>query len=389
MTALLGLALLAAAPGGSTLERAAAGVVERLQQARLEGPVTLHVEAQLPALGRAFATVLCGRLVAAKVPCDTLEGVSVDAAVEQARARGRSTLVRLTVDVTGSALAVRGDALETWRNVWAGDEPSRSDRGAALGLTLDADAEALAFAPPLAPPPPAPAAPLVLSLTSFARLPMVPVALAAGDLDGDQRAEVAVLLGEEVVVFSPEGKVLARAGLSQAPLTGPGPREPFGALVIGAAPQRLTAWSARRAKAEVFALSGTTLEPRGTQDAVVLDGLGVRLEPGLNRFLPEAQLGGRAVRMPAGFQAASTRGGVTLLVWPDGTASLGRRLPPPGRLADVGAGSALADVDGDGAPELLVSTARTAGDEPAAQHGGEGAPQRGELRLDVQRHRAL
>jgi hypothetical protein len=358
--ALMVTALLGGAPAPSTLERAAASIVERLQQARLEAPVSVHVESASPALARAMATVLCGRLVAAKLACDSLEGASAEAAVERARTQGRSTLVRLSLDVTGPTLAVRGDALETWRNVWAGDSPGRSDRALALGLTLDADAEVLAFALPVAPPAPQPAVPLELSLSSLARLPTVPAALAAGDLDGDKRAEIAVLLGEDVVVYSPEGKVLARYELASAPAASAVSREPFGALAIAGA--RLVAWSARRARAEVLAMVGGALKPQGSQDSIALDGLAARLEPGLNRFLPEVQGSGKPVRLPMGFQASSTRAGVTLLVWPDGTAGLGRQLPPAGRLVDVGTGSALADVDRDGVPELLVSTARTVGD---------------------------
>jgi hypothetical protein len=362
MSAALALLVAASAPGPSTLERAASAVVTKLEAARLEGPIAVHVEGATPALSRAFATVLCGRLVSAKVPCDVVEAASPADAAERARSQGRSTVVRLTVQASGTALVVQGDALETWKNVWAGDAPGRSERAASLGLSLEADAEVLAFAGPLTPPAPPPSVPLELVLSSFARLPTVPVALAAGDLDGDLRAEMAVLLGEDVVVYSAEGKVLARYDLASAPPAAAMLREPFGALAITGAPPRLVAWSGRRARAEVLAFNGTSLKPVASQDTITLDGLTARLEPGLNRFLPEVQQGGRTVRLPSGFQAASTRGGVTMLLWPDGTGTIARQWPPTGRFSDVGTGSALGDVDRDGVPEVLVSTARTVGD---------------------------
>ncbi|MBE2248068.1 MAG: VCBS repeat-containing protein [Myxococcus sp.] len=355
----LALVLSAAASSGSTLEQLADGVATRVLGAGLMGPVGLVVEANAPVLARAVATVVCGRLTLAKLSCEVLEATP-SAAVALATTRELSTLVRLSILTDGATLIVRGDALETWRNFWAGERPTRGPRAVAIGLTWEFDAEVAALAGVTRSP--APAVPLELKLTSLARWGTVPAALAAGDLDGDRRAEVAVLLGEEVVLLSADAKVLARYDLSSGPAAAALSREPFGALAFTQNPARLVAWSGRRARAEVLALVGSTLRPSGAQDTITMDGLTARLEPGLNRFLPDVQVGGRGLRLPSGFQATSTRSGSALVVWPDGSATLARQLPASGRIGDVGCGSALGDVDGDGVPELLVSTARTSGD---------------------------
>ncbi len=353
----LALVLGAASPPPPTLERLTTELLNRVVAAGLEAPLGVAIETPQPAFTRAVATVLCAHLTREHRACEVLDAAP-ERALTLAHERRLSSLLRLTVSVDGATLTARGDGLETWTNLWSGSHPTRSPRAFAVGLTLEADAEVLALSGAA----PAPVAPLVLSLTSVARWASVPAALAAGDLDGDKTSELAVLIGEEVQVLTPSGKVLARYDLSAGPSASPWPREPFGALAITGSPPRLVAWSGRRARAEVLTLSDKGLKATGTQDTVPLDGLGVRLEPGLNRFFPEAQLAGRPLRLPSGFQATSTRAGVTLLVLPDGTALLGRQLPGSGHLLDVGCGSALADLDHDALPELLVSTARTVGD---------------------------
>jgi hypothetical protein len=358
------LLLLGAAPAQPTcLERVSSEVLSKLTQTGLEGPVGLVVDAKEPALARAAATVVCARLTRERFSCEVLESAAADAPALATR-RELASLVRLSLSSDEATLFAKGDALETWKNFWAGSEPTRGPRAAALGVACELDAEVAAFLGVSLATTPPPAVPLELKLSSLTRWNQQPIALAAGDLDGDKRSELVVLLGEElVVVLSPEGKQLARYDLSSAPAAQATPREPFGAVAVVQNPPRVVAWSGRRARAEVLSLNGVTLKPAAAaQEWIPLDGLSARLEPGLNRFLPEVLVGGRGTRLPGGFQATSTRAGVTLLVWPDGTATVTRQFPPAGRIGDVGCGSALADVDHDGQPELLVSTARTAGD---------------------------
>lgn len=361
MSAALLAFVLASAGPRPVLEQLADDVLQRVTAAGLEGPVGLSVETKDAAFTRAVATVLCGRLTRAKLSCEVLEAPP-DKALAIAKARELSTLIRLTVTTDATTFFAKGDALETWRNFWAGEQPTRGPRATALGLSYELDAETAALSGVSLTPTPMPNVPLELKLTSLARWNTVPVALAAGDLDGDKRTEIVVLLGEDVVVLSPEAKVLARYDLASAPPATATLREPFGALAVLQGPPRVIAWSGKRARAEVLGFSGTTLKPVGAQDTIPLDVLGARLEPGLNRFLPDIAVGAQRTRLPGGFQATSSRNGVTLIVWPDGTGTVTRQLPPTGRMLDVGCGSALADVDRDGVPELLVSSSRTAGD---------------------------
>lgn len=363
MTGTLVSLFVAATPAqpASVLERLSEDVLQRVTRAGLEGPVGLTVEAKDATFSRAVATVLCGRLTRAKLSCEVLEAAPANV-IALAKQRELSTIVRLSLSTDATTVFAKGDALETWVNFWAGEQPTRGPRATAIGLSYELDGEIAALTGVPLTPTPAPAIPLELKLTSLARWTSVPVALAAGDLDGDKRAELAVLLNEELVILSPEAKVLARFDLSSAPLAPATPREPFGAIAIVQAPPRVIAWSGRRARAEVLVLAGSTLRSVGAQDTIPLDVVTARLEPGLNRFLPDVLLLGQRARFPTGLQATSSRGGVTLLVWPDGTGTVTRASGPLGRMLDVGCGSALADVDQDGVPELLVSTARTAGD---------------------------
>lgn len=357
--AVVALTLASAAARGSALESLSETVTARLLQAGFEGPLGVSISAKEPELARAVGTVLCGRLTRAKLSCEIVDAQG-EQAIAAAKARELSSLVRVSISVEGASATLKGDALETWTNFWAGRSPTRGAKAIALAVTVETDTELSALAG--VPTQPAVNVPMELKLSSLARWPTVPVALAAGDLDGDRRTELVVMLAEELVVLSPEAKVLARYDLSSAPAAAAVPREPFGAIAITQSPPRVIAWSGRRAKAEVLAFAGSMLKPQGSQDVITVDGVTARLEPGLNRFLPDVAWGGQRGRMPLGFQAVSARGPVALFSWPDGSATLARQLPPAGRMLDVGCGSALADVDRDGTPEVLVSSSRTTGD---------------------------
>ncbi|RKG58134.1 VCBS repeat-containing protein [Corallococcus sp. AB011P] len=346
--------------------RLALAVADAIRGAPAEAPVALSLSGSSPELRRAFGTLLAARLSAMN-----LGPVVLDAPPERAEAaareQGARSLARLTLDVEGGELVARGDVLGTWVNFWSGRTPTRPPKpAAAVAEGVEADAAVLALAAVGTPssgvtgPGPQQRRPVRLLGAVFARLETPLGALAAGDLDGDGRDEVAALTEHEVVVFGADGRVLARRELEGAAATAT-TREPFGALAVLTGPPRLAAWSTRYARGEVLVLDKAkgTLRPSGTLDAAPL-GTAERgaFVPGQTVFAPEVRLAdGRSLTVPAPFGTASFAAPRMLFVHADSTASLYTRpASAPLKVSGLGAGSALGDLDGDGVPELLTTS---------------------------------
>lgn len=345
--------------------RLAVAVADAIRGAPAEAPVALCLSGSSPELRRAFGTLLAARLSAMSLGPVVLD-VPPERAEAAAREQGARSLARLTLDVEGGELTARGDVLGTWVNFWSGRTPTRPPKpAAAVAEGVEADAAVLALAAVGTPsgaagPGPQQRRPVRLLGAVFARLEAPLGALAAGDLDGDGRDEVATLTEHEVVVFGADGRVLARReleGTAAAATT----REPFGALAVLTGPPRLAAWSTRYARGEVLVLDKAkgTLRPAGTLDAAPL-GPAERgaFVPGQTVFAPEVRLAdGRSLTVPAPFGAAGFAGARMLFVHADSTASLyARPASAPLKLSGLGAGSALGDLDGDGVPELLTTS---------------------------------
>ena len=342
----------AAPPKEPTLERLAAEVSAAVSAKSFEPPMGVYVEGSPAPLQRAFASLLAARLAAAHLSPVVVDAKDASEAEKLARERGARSLVRLSLALGDARLSVRGDALSTWVNFWAGATPTRAGPALAIASAADADAQVLAFVD--RPTPPA-AAPLALTLVSLAKLPAVPAALAVADLDGDKRAEVLVLAQEQLAAFDATGRLAWRADLTGAPAARPC-RDAFGALSVAGG--KVVAWSGRRERPELFSPAGKSLGPH---DLLTIDTLALKPEPGLNRFQPAVTWAGKALTFPAPPQALSVFGPLALVVFPDGTAALPRGVAPTARFAGVGSGSALADLDADGAPEVVITSARTGG----------------------------
>jgi hypothetical protein len=369
------LSTLAAAPATAPAPAAPPSVVrlahlvtEELRALKPEPPVALHLSGSSPELRRAVGTLLAANLAAAELGPVVLEAPSPEAAETVAREQGARSLVRLTLSVSEGELRASGDVLGTWINFWSGRTPSRPPTpAAAVVRAVEADAGALALAAVSSPlmssmPLPSMSGPRLVRLmgATLVRLEAPPIGLAAGDLDGDGKDEVAVLTERAVSVFGGDGQLLARREMEGLPLNATPPREPFGMVAIIPQPARLAAWSTRYSHGEVllFDRAKGTLKPLGPLDTAPIGAYErATFTAGQTNFTPEVRLGeGRLLTVPAPFTSASLVPPRMLFVHPDGSASLyPRATTPPVRMQGLGAGSALGDLDGDDTPELITT----------------------------------
>ncbi len=358
MTFLAALILAASspAPSGSSLERLALDVSKEISEAGFEGPIGVYVEGSPAPASRALGSLVMASLSSKKLAPVPVTARDATEAERLAREQGLRSLVRLTISLEPPRLVVRGDALSTWVNFWSGSTPTRTGPAAAVVSMVDADLEALTLAGASAP---ASVRPLELNLGVLARLTAAPAALAIADLDGDHRAEVIALVGDGVITWSSDGKQRGRTELVAPPSTRP-TREPFGLLSITNG--KLIAWSSRRERAESFTWQREAWRPSGIGDVPSLGPITVALRPGFTSFAREITWAGKPVTWPEPIEQLALFGGVALGVSPTGTAAIARGQAPLTQLTGVGSGSTLADLDGDGAAEVIATSARTTGD---------------------------
>lgn len=370
------LALLLCASRAWTAERPEETAISRLAgeiasqvSSSAEPPLAVYVRASVPELSRGFSTLLLAELSSRRLAPLSLSVADELTAERKAREEGARSLLRLTLRLEDGKLSARGDLLSTWVNFWSGQAPTRAPiPAAALEARVEADAHALALAASMRPTPAPASSPLRLFGATFAPLPSRPAAISAGDLDADGTDEVAVLTDEEVLLFSPQGKLLARYEHRTLPGALSPCREPFGAIAVQKSPPRLAYFSAQRSRGELLAYDGGVLKAVGVLEQALLgaavEPLSGTLMPGLNTFEPQLTLGGKArLRLKAPFSSlAAHRRAPSLYLFfsPEGGASLVKGESELLRLGGAGAGGALCDVDGDGQLELLLSSARYA-----------------------------
>ncbi len=324
-------------------------------RSELEPTVGVYVEAPTLALSRAFGSLVAAEFALAKLPAVVLDAPSPAVAERSAREKDLRTLVRITLTAENTRIVARGDVLRTWVNFWAGALPTRSGAAAALAATVEADLQAMTLASSnssLAPS----TAPLKLGLAALAKLSAAPAAIAVGDLDGDKRAEVVVLTDDELLVLSADGRTLALSDLRTLPASARPTRESFGA--IGLQPGRIGWLSGRRAHGETLSYAAGGLKATGTTDELAIDGVSVRLVPGINAFAAEAVWFGKRVTLPALLTSTNSRAGVSLFLFANGTAAITRGTPPTAVFSEAPSAAVVADVDGDGIAELIATSTR-------------------------------
>jgi hypothetical protein len=216
-----------------------------------------------------------------------------------------------------------------------------------------------------------------------------PLALAAADLDGDGRAELVALTAHEVVVLAPQGRagigVLGRAALPEEPAS-LRPRDAVGTLVVvdeedGAV---VLARTSLQAEGAAYALrDGEVVTVRTAPSFPLCAGASAELSPGRNYF-DAATAVGHVLALPPAFYAAVCRRRMvdpagrrleasavldlddalsvqTVVRCPRRDEACRAREPETWTIPEVGAAFELADVDGDGAPEAIVTAASAPG----------------------------
>lgn len=354
----LAVLVLAVAPShpGSSLERLAQDVTRSVTEAGFEGPIGVYVEGIPAPASRVLATLVMASLAGKQLAPVPVTARDATEAERFAREQGLRSLVRLTLALEQPKLVVRGDALSTWVNFWSGATPTRTGPAAAVVSTVDADLEALTLAGASAPPS---TRPLELNLGVLAHLPSVPAAITIADLDGDKRAEVIGLVGDAVITWGSDGKQKNRVELS-TPLSTRPTREPFGLLWVSNG--RLVVWSSRRERAESFVWQREAWRSTGVGEPPAVGNVTFTPRPGFTSFGSQLTWAGKTLTWPEPIEQFALFGSMALSVSPDGSAAIARGQAPTTQLEGVGSGSTLADLDGDGAPEVVASSSRSTGD---------------------------
>jgi hypothetical protein len=337
----------------------------------LEGrrAVLLAVDARPPALAGLVESALEGALSPLGYAVTLHRGR--DDAEDAARRAGQDWLLRVRAGLVprGRDLALVGELIPAWSSFFLQRRPgARAIPPRVVQARATADPETLLVAREERPA----GAPFAV-IRPLARVEGRVLALAVGDV-GEGNASIVVVTPEALLVLRPDGGVAARLEsiAERAPV-----RAPAAAVAIGAFDGgRIAAQRAGEPLAEVIALGPERLERVGTLDAAPLCAgeAGVLLgafAPGTSVFVdrlataddPHAAPALRSRRLLYGAAAAPRGGpvafavlGVDLrleLLGPDLAAT-------PGHLAagalETGSGFALADLDGDGVAELVLSS---------------------------------
>lgn len=354
----------AAAAAPPALDAVATGLAREVGPP-VEGRRTLilSVEASPPALASSLETAVGAALSAAGYAVLPARGGGDAEAA--ARAAGQDWLLRVRGGLVPGRLelAAVGELIPAWASFFLQARPgARAIRPRIVEGRAPADPETLL----LARDPAAAAAPL--AVRPLARVPGRVLALAVGDPGAPGRPAIVAVTEAAVLVLGAHGEPIAERSGGDAALRPV--RDPAATVAVGDfGGGRIALRRAGAARGEVLALSGSVLEPAGSLDAAPLcAGDAGRLfgdfEPGTGvlRDRLTALVDDGPARSPRTLYGAACapRGG------PLAYAVLGADLqvqllgpdlqPVAAPPASSGCGFALADVDGDGTAELVLSS---------------------------------
>lgn len=366
---LLLLAALAAGPQGA-IGRAAEDVAARAVEGVEPGKVALAVSAPgAEGLREPAESAVASAMARRGNSVLPLRGAQLSDAEEAARALGADLLLRLEVSLTDGTLALSGEILRTRPNFFLQRVPEARGAGSRLvGATAPADDAARALAAPARPS----AGPT--RLLPLADLPVQVLAIAAGGTEA----------GVRLVAVTPTGvALLDRRGVQlafhAAPPPPPGPRVREAAAVAsigGFAGGRVAYAMAGWPEGEVLSAARDELSRAGPIPAegasasipIASGGAGAlygAFVPGRGVLAdvvaaaPDPAARPSSARELFGAAAAPRAGRVAYAVLgtDDVVRLLGPTLAPAAPdVPGVGAGFALADLDGDGEPELVASS---------------------------------
>ncbi len=370
MALLLALLLCAAAPPAAPASLdALADAVAAQVGAPAEGRrgLALSLAADPPALSAPLAAALSARLGRAGWAVTPL---AAGAGEPAARATGADWLLSLTAGAGGGPreLAAIGEALPLWDSFFLQARPGvRPAPPRTVSARVAADAAvALLLRPPRRPD-------LArLALRRLARLPYRAIGLAAGDA-GEAAPSILAVAPDAVHLLDAGGAEVAsrpldaagrrpvRLPLATAVVADLGGGRLGVALAGGSGGEVLARHGARLDRVAVLPMAPLAAGEAGPLFGAFAAGRGALADLLAQGVDPQAQ-----PRSPGDLAAvaAAPRGGPVAYaaLHPGGRLELlDAQLRPAGRVDGVGAGLALADLDGDGAADLVASLASAAG----------------------------